>query len=70
MQVTWMSKRGAGCLRCFGKEKDCIAFISTLRCEATVWSDTREKIGGVEESDGRHDDRRVKWIWWFERNAA
>jgi hypothetical protein len=67
MQVVWQNRKGAGCMRSFANVDDCIAFISKLHCEATVYNDQHEKIGSVEPNDGRHDDKRVKWLWWIER---
>lgn len=65
VQVTYLDRKGAGCMRSFPDRESCQAFISKLRCIATV-RENGEEIGKVEYRPGDADDSRVKWIWWIE----
>lgn len=69
MQVIWTDKKGAGRLACFGTVDKCAAFLNKLRRPAKVYDAERNIIGGCAEADGRHDDKRIKWIWWLESDA-
>lgn len=49
--------------------------LTMLKCEAELWilngqGKRFEKIGSVEASDGRCDDKRVKWLWFYDREAV
>lgn len=44
--------------------------LKTIRCDATLWTvdDMGVKIniiGGCEPAEG-HDDKRIKWNWWYD----
>ena len=64
-QVTYMDRKGAGCMRAFSNAARVEKFISTLRREATVRQDGKI-VGGVEDCTGKFDDKRLKWFWWLE----
>ena len=64
-QVTYMNKKGAGCMRAFSDTAKVEKFISTLRHEATV-RQNGEVVGGIEYRPGEWDDKRLKWFWWLE----
>jgi hypothetical protein len=64
LQVFWQDKRGAGHMRSYSSTDECARFMSTLRREAVV-RENGEVVGGIEPSDGRVDDQRIKWLWWF-----
>jgi len=31
-----------------------------------AWTQGGEPIGGVSDMSGRCDDRRLRWVWWFD----
>ena len=62
-QVSWLNKRGAGCVSVFTDEDVLEFFVSNLRREATIRDESNRIIGGVKR-DGR------KWIWWFESKSV
>ncbi len=67
--LLWMDKRGAGHGRTLPPNEDAItAALGKLRCHARLDKDG-ETIGGVEYCDIA-DDRRIKWQWWFDREAV
>ena len=63
-QVVYQDKKGAGCMRSFVTEADLERFISMLRRPARILRDGQQ-IGEVW--DGDCDDKRVRWLWAFER---
>jgi len=63
--VTYMDRRGAGCVRTFHDEESLRAFVSKLHMPATIWIGDRQ-IGSVYRASGEVDDGRVKWLWNFE----
>jgi len=65
LKVTWMDRRGAGCVRYFDTEVDLERFVHRLHCEATIFRGDRE-IGSVYRASGEVADKRVKWLWSFE----
>ena len=69
MQVHWINKKGAGCMRAFSDYEKCAEFLSNLRAEASV-SHNGQIIGGVERAEDRADDKRIKWLWWIERSET
>lgn len=67
VQVFYMDRKGAGCMRTFVKEGELERFVSTLRREADITLDGK-KIGEVYRLDESHDEwPRRKWGWSFER---
>ena len=74
IQVTWIDRRGAGCVRQFiapSRADDVLRFLKTLKCEVTVRaSDAEEPIGGVWDVQGYADDKRLRWSWWLDHEAA
>lgn len=67
-QLTWMNKRGAGCMET-GEAARLAKKLETLRCEATLRTLDGEVIGGCEPTNGAQDDKRIKWNWWYDRSA-
>jgi len=46
-----------------------VARIKRLRRPAVLERDGKI-VGGIEETDGAQDDRRVRWNWWYERDEV
>lgn len=69
-QVLYTDRRGAGCVRTIGSADRCVEFLKKLKRPARVVRlPDREQVGEVVHVDdwpGTPDDRRVKWLWWFE----
>lgn len=47
--------------------------LKTIRSPADLWRvDERgvkiETVGGCEPAEGRVDDKRIKWMWWFDKS--
>ncbi len=74
IQVTWTDRRRASCVRQFAppaSANDVLRFLKTLKCKATVRaSDAEDPIGGVWDAQGFADDKRLRWVWWLDREAA
>jgi hypothetical protein len=66
--VHYESPNRAHITRYFFTEERLEAFVSCLRRNAIIKLDGR-KIGEVFRSDGA-DDRRIKWLWSFEKWEA
>jgi len=45
--------------------------LETIRCDAALWVIDEygckvEVIGRCEPAEGRPDDKRIKWQWWYD----
>ncbi len=65
VQIHYMDKKGAGCMRTFTDENALSAFCENLRREAKITLNGKP-IGEVFRMDGQDNPRR-KWAWSFER---
>lgn len=65
VQIHYMDRKGAGCMRTFSDENALAKFCETLRREARITLNGKE-IGTVYKGSG-FDDPRRKWGWNFER---
>lgn len=68
--VSWVDRRGASCSRSFSDCRDLGRFLDQLRREATIRNYLGEKIGAVEFAPDLHDDRRRKWVWYYDGEGA
>lgn len=66
--LTWIDRKGAGHSEC-GDVRRLAKKLETIRCNATLRNDADEIIGACEPGEGRCDDRRIKWFWWYDRTA-
>jgi len=68
LKLTYESARGASVVEFLTAEK-AVARIKRLRRPAVLERDGKI-VGGIEETDGAQDDRRVRWNWWYERDEV
>lgn len=62
--LSYMDKRGGGVSINVRTEAELLRRLKTLRTDAIVRNEMGETVGGIEPADG-HDDRRVRWNWWY-----
>lgn len=65
-QITYINRRGAHVAARFTDYDRAVAKLATIKCPAKLTDASGAVLGVVEESDGRCDDRRIKWIWFAE----
>ena len=64
--LSWLDRKGAGRSE-RGNAVKLARKLETLRCVATLRNPQGEIIGGCQRAfEGESDDRRVKWIWWYD----
>jgi hypothetical protein len=67
-RIVWTDRKGAGHI-VHGRLGDLVEKLPTLRVRATLFQDgSDEPVGGCHRAEGR-DDRRIKWSWWYDRDA-
>ncbi len=66
-RLMWIDRTGAGNMRT-GNAVILAKKLETIRCEATLRLLDGTKIGGCERSNIA-DDKRIKWVWWYEKDA-
>jgi hypothetical protein len=60
-------RSGAFARRTFRTADECRAFMSKLRRPATLHADGYdEPVGGILWDNLIADDKRVRWLWWFD----
>lgn len=72
-QLIWIDKRGGGHVE-QGQAARLATKLETLRRPADLWlldeqGDKLEIVGGCEPCD-HADDRRIKWNWWYDKEAV
>jgi hypothetical protein len=43
--------------------------LETLRCPATLELLDGTKVGGIRRTDGSQSNKRLKWAWWYDKEA-
>ncbi len=67
ISLTWRDRRG-GHLEVFRDAEEAVRKLKKLKCEATLRIGD-EEVGGVEDWADSVDDRRVRWVWWYDAEA-
>lgn len=63
--LTYMNRRGAGItMQLTGAEA--AKRLRKLKTEANLYNDQGQKVGGVEDWADRCDDRRMRWVFWYD----
>ena len=66
--LSWIDKDGRG-HTLHAMLGTLILKLQTLRAPATLRKDgSDEPIGGCARAEG-HDDKRIKWNWWYDADA-
>ena len=73
-QLSWTDKRGGFHMEQSSDGPRLAKKLETIRSRAEIWTlDEKgqriDLVGGCEENDGRCDDRRVRWNWWYEKDT-
>ena len=68
-QLEWTDSKGA--YHCETGSERIAKKLETIRAKANLWlindkGQRVDKIGHCEPADGRQDDKRIKWFWWYE----
>lgn len=67
-KLVWTDRKGAHQMR-QGNAAILAKRLETLRCPATLKLLDGTLIGGCEERRGEFDDKRIKWFYWYEKDA-
>ena len=68
-RLVWIDKRGAG-RTLHASLGELVLRLQTIRCKAELYADgIAEPIGRCAQAEG-HDDKRVKWCWWYDADAG
>lgn len=68
-QLTYTTQRGAGAVVASDDYAALTRRLATIRRPATLRDANGAVLGGCEENDGRCEDRRVRWLWWYEGSS-
>lgn len=67
--LTYMDRKGAGILKRLDGPS-AAKLLPKIKAEANLRDDDGNRVGGVDDAHlfGTQDDRRVRWLWWYDKD--